>query len=55
MFALGIGGALGPLAAGRIFDVSGSYDWAFILCAIMGAINLILSIFLRNIRKKSSS
>ena len=52
MFALGIGSSLGPLIAGRIFDVSGNYDWAFIICAVMGISNLILSILLKPVRKK---
>jgi MFS family permease len=47
-----IGGATGPLVAGRIFDVSGSYDWAFILCAVMGAGGVVLAIFLRAPQKQ---
>ena len=51
MFALSLGGATGPLVAGRIFDTSGNYDWAFILCAALGIAGLILSILLKPTRK----
>lgn len=47
MFAMGTGGAVGPLITGRIFDISGSYDWAFILCAIINVAGLSLSIMLK--------
>ncbi|MBI3302100.1 MAG: hypothetical protein HYZ72_08505, partial [Deltaproteobacteria bacterium] len=30
--ALSLGGALGPVAAGVIYDRTGSYQWAFLLC-----------------------
>ncbi|MFC1927981.1 MFS transporter [Chloroflexota bacterium] len=47
MSALCVGSAIGPLMAGRIFDARGSYYWAFILCAILSIVGLILSIFLK--------
>jgi sugar phosphate permease len=31
--ALSLGGALGPVAAGAIYDSTGSYHWAFLLCS----------------------
>ena len=40
------GAAIGPIAAGRIFDVTGSYAWAFIGLAVMGALGLVLAISL---------
>jgi MFS family permease len=46
-FATSSGGAVGSLVAGRIFDISGSYQWAFILCIILGLASLILSISLK--------
>ena len=52
MFALGIGSSIGPLIAGRIFDVSGNYDWAFVVCGFMGISILILSILLKPVKKK---
>ncbi len=36
IFSNSIGGALGPLLAGGIFDATGSYQWAFALCAAGG-------------------
>ena len=41
-----IGAAVGPVVAGRIFDVTGSYDHAFTGLAVMGAIGLALVISL---------
>jgi MFS family permease len=46
LFATQIGGSLGSLVAGRIFDISGSYHWAFILCTILSVAGLILSLLL---------
>jgi len=46
-FCGSIGGAIGPLLAGRIFDVNGSYQLAFLICAALGAVALILSLLLR--------
>ncbi|MGB1163917.1 MAG: MFS transporter, partial [Paracoccaceae bacterium] len=37
-----IGGAIGPILAGMVFDYSGSYDSAFITLAILMALGLIL-------------
>jgi MFS family permease len=51
-FASSGGGAAGSLVAGRIFDVTGDYQWAFILCVILGLASLILSILLKAIRKR---
>ena len=42
-----IGEAAGPVVAGRIFDVTGSYQWAFLLCAAISVIGIILSLLLR--------
>ena len=49
-FADTIGGATGPVLAGFIFDVTNSYNLAFLLCAVSGVINLILVLLLRPIR-----
>ncbi len=40
------GGAVGPLLAGTIFDVTGSYNLALQICVIIGALTLILSLIL---------
>jgi MFS family permease len=47
MFAQNIGGAAGPLVAGSIFDISGNYQWAFVLCLILSVAGLILSMLLK--------
>ena len=41
-----IGAAIGPVVAGRIFDVTGSYDYAFGGLAVMGAVGLALALTL---------
>jgi len=41
-----IGGAIGPIMAGWIFDVNGSYTYAFIMLALLAAIGLALVISL---------
>jgi len=44
-FAIGV--LLGPLSAARIFDTTHSYAWAFVLCAVCGAISAMLVLFVR--------
>jgi MFS family permease len=51
VFAASVGGAIGSFVAGRIFDISGSYHWAFMLCVILGAAALTLTILLKPARK----
>lgn len=46
MFAAQVGGAIGSLVAGSVFDASGSYFWAFILCLILCGASLALSTLL---------
>jgi MFS family permease len=45
-----VGGAIGPFLTGYIFDVTSSYRLALLLCAILGAINLIVILFLRPLK-----
>lgn len=49
-FADTIGGATGPVLAGLIFDVTNSYNLAFLLCAVIGVVDLILVLLLRPVR-----
>ena len=52
-FGATAGGAIGPVAAGRIFDVTGSYQLAFIICIILSAIGLVAVSLLKPGREKS--
>jgi len=47
IFALTIGSASGPLFAGRVFDVTGSYHAAFLTCAVLSIIAVLLAALLR--------
>ena len=53
-FSFTIGAAAGPLLAGYIFDVTGSYQVAFLVCAIIGIAGLILTLLLTPIRGERS-
>jgi len=46
-FGATLGGAVGPVIAGRIYDVTGSYQLAFILCIILSIIGLVAASFLK--------
>jgi len=46
-FAGTVGGAVSPPLAGYIFDVTGSYQLAFIICVAVGVAGLILALLLR--------
>ena len=41
-FAWAIGGAAGPFVTGHIFDITNSYYWAFVGCAVLSIIGLII-------------
>ncbi len=45
------GAAVGPVVTGYIFDVSGSYQNAFLVCAFSGILGLILTVILRPTKK----
>ena len=45
-FGYTIGGAAGPVVSGRIFDISGSYRLAFVVCGILAVIGIILALSL---------
>ncbi len=47
-----IGAALGPLAAGYLFDTTGTYLTAFAICAAISVIGLVLALLLRTTAKK---
>lgn len=50
MFFGTIGGAIGPPLAGTIFDVTGGYNLAFLICVIIGALAIIFSLILLKAR-----
>jgi MFS family permease len=54
-FSGSAGSALGSLVAGRIFDISGSYNWAFILCTILLSASFILTMSLKIARKEEKT
>lgn len=47
------GGALGSFIAGYIFDTTGSYNWAFYICAFLCLLSLIITISLQPVRKSA--
>ena len=47
-----IGGAVGPVLSGRIFDVANSYQLAFLILLVLSIIGLILSALLKPIKLK---
>ena len=50
-FASAVGGAVGPVLVGYIFDVTGSYQLGFILCLLVTIVGITALIFLRPISK----
>jgi MFS family permease len=50
-FIVSIGGALGPWVAGEIFDITNSYQEAFIIGAIAGLVSLLIILILIQIDK----
>jgi len=48
IFINNIGGALGPWVAGKIYDSTQSYHWAFVTGAIVGAVALAMAFWLRH-------
>ena len=49
LFGSSIGGAIGPFLAGRIFDITSSYQIAFLTCVSAGVFSLISVLFLRSV------
>ena len=47
IFASTIGGGIGPVVAGRIFDITDSYQIALMICVAVACVGLILAIFIR--------
>jgi len=47
-----IGGAIGPLPAGVVFDRVGSYDLAFVILSATAVAGLLLVVSLRSMKMK---
>jgi MFS family permease len=47
-----LGMTLGPIVAGTIFDMTGHYNWAFLICIILGALAIFLSLLLLRYKGK---
>jgi len=54
IFASTIGGGIGPVVAGRIFDLTGSYQRAFMICVAVVIAGLIMAISIRPIYRPAS-
>lgn len=46
-FGFTIGAAIGPVTFGYIFDVTGNYQFAFLVCVALSIVAIILTIFLK--------
>jgi len=46
-----VGGGLGPLMAGQIYDSTKSYNFAFTALAILATIGALLPFYLRRLRR----
>ena len=46
------GGTIGPPLAGHIFDITGRYQLAFLICAIIAVMGIILTLLLKPTRGK---
>jgi MFS family permease len=55
LFIISIGGALGSWMGGKIFDVTGSYEWAFVAGALAGTASLILILIMRSYNERKNA
>jgi len=54
-FSITIGAAVGPILAGKIFDVAGNYQSAFLVCIALSIIAIIMALLLRPITSKKEA
>jgi len=47
-----VGGALGPVLFGRIFDVTRSYQLAFWACTVISVVAIILVLFVKPVKNE---
>jgi MFS family permease len=55
LFVTGFGGAAGPWIAGKIYDVTASYNWAFIIGALASALCIVMVGLLKRQEKQIKS
>jgi len=48
-----IGGTIGPILTGKIYDMTGSYNQAFLVCIAIAFIGLILTLLLRPVSRQT--
>ena len=53
-FSFTVGGAIGPLVTGYLFDISGNYVTAFLVCGSVGVCGLALTMLLKPVRKQDT-
>jgi MFS family permease len=53
-FSFTVGGAIGPLITGHLFDISGNYQTAFMVSGTIGVCGLILTLLLKPVRKRDT-
>ena len=49
-----LGEALGALLPGYVFDITGSYELAFIICAVLSLVGMVLSLLLKPLKSANS-
>jgi MFS family permease len=54
LFLGNVGGALGPWVAGKVFDLSGHYQWAFTIGASAAFLAILLAVLLKLKNKPAS-
>ncbi|MFC1914979.1 MFS transporter [Chloroflexota bacterium] len=54
IFGATVGDAFAPFLAGRIFDITGSYQLAFLICVVLSIIAIVLALLLKPIPGKQT-
>jgi MFS family permease len=51
-FVGSFGAALGAFSAGLIFDITQSYNWAFIICVVLAVLGVAYATFVKRLELK---